>query len=108
MIPAHPKRTIAFVCPGCLTTFHLYVWEIEEGVPKCNYCVLPLETSEGQNAKGKEYRLEEALYPALLAVLEGIFGKEYIANAIARAKFYRNPGTAKAKPQEKGMSEVIE
>jgi hypothetical protein len=67
-----------------------------------------LETSEGQNAQRKEYRLEDALYPALLAVLEGIFGKEYIANAIARAKFYRNPGTAKAKPYEKGISEVIE
>jgi len=38
----------------------------------------------------------------------GQLAKEYIASAIARAKFYRNPGQAKAKPHEKGISEVIE
>lgn len=43
MIQRNPRQTFAFACPGCLTTFHLYVWEIEEGVPKCNYCMIPLE-----------------------------------------------------------------
>jgi len=43
MNPNNPKRTTAFVCPGCLTVYHLFVWEIEEGVPKCNYCFVPLE-----------------------------------------------------------------
>jgi len=48
MNPENPRRTFAFVCPGCLTVCHLYVWEIEEGVPKCNYCKIPLERIENR------------------------------------------------------------
>lgn len=43
MIPENPRRTYAFVCPGCLTVYHLFIWEIEEDVSKCNYCGIPLE-----------------------------------------------------------------
>jgi len=43
MNPENQRRAIPFVCPGCLTVFHLFIWEIEEGVPKCNYCGIPLE-----------------------------------------------------------------
>jgi len=43
MITANPRKTYPFTCSGCLTTYHLYAWEIEEGVPKCNYCMIPLE-----------------------------------------------------------------
>jgi hypothetical protein len=46
MIPANPRKTIAFVCPGCLTTFHLYAWEIEEGTPTCSHCMIPLDKVE--------------------------------------------------------------
>ena len=51
-----------------------------------------LETSEGEQPEGKEYRLNESLYPALRDVLEEIFGKEYVSNVILRAKYYRDPG----------------
>jgi hypothetical protein len=43
MNPKNPKRTIEFVCPGCLTSFRLDAEEVEKAVPKCNYCMLPLE-----------------------------------------------------------------
>ena len=55
-------------------------------------------------AKGKaedaqrEFHLNEALYPALQEVLEEVFGKETVADAVARAKYYRNPASAKDKP----------
>ena len=51
-----------------------------------------LEISEGEQPEGKEYRLNESLYPALRDVLEEIFGKEYVSNVILRAKYYRDPG----------------
>ena len=51
-----------------------------------------LEISEGEQPEGKEYRLNESLYPALRDVLEEIFGKEYISNVILMAKYYRDPG----------------
>ena len=51
-----------------------------------------LEISKGEQPEGKEYRLSESLYPALRDVLEEIFGKEYVSNAILRAKYYRDPG----------------
>lgn len=38
-----------------------------------------------------EFQLNEELYPALLAVLEDVFGKDYVSNEIARAKFFRKP-----------------
>jgi len=38
-----PEKTYAYVCPKCLTVFHLFIWEIEEGIPKCDYCGVPLE-----------------------------------------------------------------
>jgi len=51
-----------------------------------------LEATEGKEPEGKEYHLNESLYPALRDVLEEIFGKEYISNVILRAKYYRDPG----------------
>lgn len=56
----------------------------------------------------KEYHLSEALYPALRDVLEEVFGKEYISNAISRAKYYRDPGASKEKRQGQDFSKVKE
>jgi len=51
-----------------------------------------LEATEGEKPEGKEYHLNESLYPALHDVLEEIFGKEYVSNVILMAKYYRDPG----------------
>lgn len=59
-----------------------------------------LEVKPGKEGEEKEFRLNEEIYPALLDVLEEIFGKECIDNAISRAKYYRNPGSAKNRPQK--------
>jgi len=67
-----------------------------------------LEAKEGQEPETKEYYLSETLYPALVEVLEEIFGKEYIENEISRAKYFRNPGQNKLKKQDENFSEVKE
>jgi len=59
-----------------------------------------LEVSEGSEGE-KEFRLKEAVYPALLDVLEEIFGEECIRNSIARAKYYKNPGAPKNRTLQK-------
>jgi hypothetical protein len=62
---------------------------------------------EGQaDSDYKEYHLNEALYPALRDVLEEVFGKEYVANAISRAKYYRDPGASKEKRHDEDFSKV--
>jgi len=52
-----------------------------------------------------EFYLNEELYPALQSVLEDVFGKDYVSNEIARAKFFRNP---KSRKNEAYASEVEE
>lgn len=47
-----------------------------------------------------EYTLKEELYPALLSVLEDIYGKEYISKEIARAKFFKTPKSRKIEDYE--------
>lgn len=59
-----------------------------------------LEASEGSEGE-KEFRLKESVYPALLDVLEELFGEECIRNSIARAKYYRNPGSPKNRTLQK-------
>lgn len=51
MFPDNPRRTYAFICPGCLTVYHLFIWEIGEEVPKCNYCKIPLERIKNGGGK---------------------------------------------------------
>lgn len=65
-----------------------------------------LEVKEGSDPTSKEYHLNEALYPALLEVLEEVFGKEYIASAISRAKFYRDPKTKEERKPDESSTEV--
>ena len=67
-----------------------------------------LEARNGQEPDTKEYHLSEALYPALLEVLEETFGKDYIENEISRAKYFRNPGQKKTKRPDEDFSEVKE
>ena len=67
-----------------------------------------LETKDGPEPETKEYHLNETVYPALIEVLEEIFGKEYIANEISRAKYFRNPGQNKTKKLDENFSEVKE
>jgi hypothetical protein len=52
---------------------------------------------EAEDAQ-REFRLNEGLLPALQEVLEEVFGKEAVAEAIARAKYYKDPASAKEKP----------
>ena len=65
-----------------------------------------LEVKEGPDPASKEYHLNEAIYPALLEVLEEVFGKEYVSSAIARAKFYRDPKTKEERRPDENSSEV--
>jgi len=37
------KKAVPFVCPGCLTVYHLHIEEAEGKVPKCCHCGIPLE-----------------------------------------------------------------
>ena len=67
-----------------------------------------LEVSENQDSSVKEYRLNEALYPALLEVMEEIFGKEYVSKMISRAKYFRNPESRKTRRLDENFSEVKE
>ena len=67
-----------------------------------------IDVSGGEDPNEKEYSLNEALYPALLEVMEEIFGKEYVSNTIARAKFYKNPKTKEERRPDENFSEVRE
>ena len=53
-----------------------------------------LEATGDANKPETEFRLSEALYPALQEVLEDVFGKDVVAAAIARAKYYKDPAAA--------------
>ncbi|MEE9389753.1 MAG: hypothetical protein V3U91_00770 [Candidatus Aminicenantaceae bacterium] len=65
-----------------------------------------IEVSGGEDPNEKEYRLNEALYPALLNVLEETFGKEYVSSAISRAKYYRDPKPKEERRPDENSSEV--
>jgi hypothetical protein len=65
-----------------------------------------LNVKEGPDISSKEYHLNEAVYPALLEVLEEVFGKEYISSAISRAKFYRDPKTKEERKPDQNSPEV--
>ena len=67
-----------------------------------------LDAREGPDPTGKEYHLNEAVYPALLEVLEEIFGKECVDNVISRAKFYRDPKPKEERRRDENSSEVRE
>jgi hypothetical protein len=43
MSKENPKKTFPFVCPACLTVYHLYIWQVVDYTMKCNYCRNPLE-----------------------------------------------------------------
>jgi hypothetical protein len=53
-----------------------------------------LETTGDADKPETEFRLNEALYPALHEVLEDVFGADAVAAAIARAKYYKDPAAA--------------
>ncbi len=65
-----------------------------------------LDAREGPDPASKEYYLNEALYPALLEVMEEVFGKEYVSSAISRAKFYRDPKTREERRPDENSPEV--
>lgn len=66
-----------------------------------------LEPREGKDSRGKEYHLNEAIYPALRDVLEEVFGKDYVSKVILKAKYYRDPGVNKRRGHDQN-SEVRE
>jgi len=72
-----------------------------------NFAQIGLLEASGEEESGmKEYSLNENLYPALQAVLEEIFGKEYIEKVIARAKYMKDPGIRKNRRLDEDFSEV--
>lgn len=74
-----------------------------------NFAEIGLVEAKGEAEDAlREFHLNEALFPALQAVLEEVFGKEAVAEAIARAKYYRNPATDRGKRREQNPSEVEE
>lgn len=63
-----------------------------------NFAEIGLLEAKGEAGDAqREFHLNESLYPALLEVLEEVFGKEAVDDAIARAKYYRDPGAGKAR-----------
>jgi len=66
-----------------------------------------LEAREDPEA-GREYSLNEAVYPSLHDVLEEIFGRDYVANVISRARYFRNPRSKTEKRQDQNSTEVRE
>jgi hypothetical protein len=64
-----------------------------------------LEAREGE-AEATEYHLNESLYPALMEVLEEVFGKDYVSRTISRAKYYRNPRPKTERKQDQDPPEV--
>jgi len=40
------KKTVPFVCPGCLAVYYVYIRESDGKVPKCDHCGIPLERIE--------------------------------------------------------------
>jgi len=74
-----------------------------------NFAEIGLLEAKGEaDSAQREFRLNEELFPALQAALEEVFGKEAVAEAIARAKYYRNPATDRGKRREQNPSEVEE
>jgi len=67
-----------------------------------------IEARNGQDNINKEFYLNEALYPALLDVLEEIFGKEYVSKVISGAKYYRDPVAKKTRRLDEDFSEARE
>ncbi|MFH1934312.1 MAG: hypothetical protein ABIN18_22410 [Pseudomonadota bacterium] len=54
-----------------------------------NFADIGLLETEGE-AYDKEFRLNEALYPALSDVLAEVFGEETISKEISRARYFKN------------------
>jgi hypothetical protein len=74
-----------------------------------NFAEIGLVEAKGEAEDAqREFHLNEALYPALQEVLEEVFGKETVADVVARAKFYKNPGANKGRPNAQDNSKVIE
>jgi hypothetical protein len=48
-----------------------------------------LEKTGGNGNADREFRLDEALYPALKDALESAFGKEWVSKVIEGAKYYK-------------------
>lgn len=72
-----------------------YIAGIAKEVRRCleNLADIGLLVAGKPDESGEtSYYLNEELYASLCEVLEEIFGKEYVANMIARAKYYRDPG----------------
>lgn len=67
-----------------------------------------LEVSDAPEPNDREYHLSEALYPALLDVMEEVFGKEYVSKVIARVKYYRDPKSKSDTRHDQNDSEVRE
>lgn len=59
MSSENQKKTLAFICPGCLTSFRLDVQKIEGKVPKCDYCGIPLERVKDLEVKKNESERDE-------------------------------------------------
>jgi len=73
-----------------------------------NFADVGLVEAKGEtDSAQREFHLNEELFPALQAVLEEVFGKEAVADAIARAKYYRNPAD-RGKRREQNPAEVEE
>ena len=62
-----------------------------------------LEATGASDDAGTEFRLNEALYPALQEVLEDVFGNDVVAAAIARAKYYKDPAADSDASKAKGQ-----
>lgn len=64
-----------------------YVKEAKESLE--NFAEIGLLETGGES-NDKEYRLNEAVYPALCDVLAEIFGEERISKEISRARYFKN------------------
>jgi hypothetical protein len=87
--PSFSKKPVVRWYVGQLAKEYIkrYVNEVARGLE--GFVQIGLLHEEGEK-EGKSYYLREEFYPALFAVLEEIFGKEYMAMVKRSARFYKD------------------
>lgn len=107
--PAYSLKPVLRWYLGQLAKEYIKMYYNEAQSTLDNFAEVGLLEAKGEaESEQREFHLNESLFPALQAVLEEVFGKEAVADAIARAKYYKNPGMGKGKRYEQNPAEVEE
>jgi hypothetical protein len=95
--PDYSRKPILRWYLGQLAKEYIKMYYNEAQSTLQNFAEVGLLEAKGEaESEQREFHLNESLYPALQTVLEEVFGKEAVADAVARAKYYRDPGANKS------------